>query len=114
MGQFELELKRRAARNRVPEAGVHIGGVADDDARGEEGAALFASTREDLGLLLREARRFASGETKQLTGLLFAFLADRVDFAGEHPRKLQPRSDNPGLMSQTRVVATALGSPVRA
>jgi hypothetical protein len=95
------------------EAGLHIGAVVDDDPGGEEGAAAFASTREDLGQLPGEARRFASGETEQLKALLLAFREDRVDVAGEHLRKLQSRSVYAGLVSQARVVATALGSPVR-
>jgi hypothetical protein len=56
----------------------------DDDDEGEEGAAPFASTREDLSQLLGGTRRFASGETEQLTGLLLASLETRVDVA-ENP-----------------------------
>jgi hypothetical protein len=46
--------------------------------------------------------------------LLIAFLADGVELPREHMRKLQERSDCAGLMPQTCVVATAVGSPVRA
>jgi hypothetical protein len=109
----ELELKCRAVRNRAPEAGVHVSAVADGDAEGKEAAA-FAPTQEHLGGLLGEARRFASGETEQLMGLLRDFLENRIQVAGEHLRKLAPGSDCAGLMSATRVVATASGSPVRA
>jgi hypothetical protein len=73
----ELEQKRRAAGNRLSETRLRIGPFADED--GGEEAAQFASPREDLGQLLGEARRVASGETEQLTGLLLAFLEDRVD-----------------------------------
>jgi hypothetical protein len=92
---------------------VHLSAVADDDVEGEEAAAAFAPPRERLRWLLGEARPFASGETEQLTGLLRDFLENRVQVAGEHLRKLAPRSDYAGLVSATRVVATASGSPVR-
>jgi hypothetical protein len=74
---------------------------------------VFRPTRELLGPLLGEARRFASGETEQ-TGLLRARLENRAQVAGDHLRKLAPRSDYAGLMSHTRVIATAPGSPAMA
>jgi hypothetical protein len=113
-GFSEMILKRRAARNRALEAGVRLTAVADDDAEGKDAAAAFAPTPELLGPLLGEALRFARGETEQLTGLLRDFLENRVEVAGDHLRKLAPRSDYAGLMSAARVVATVSGSPVRA
>jgi hypothetical protein len=59
-----------------------------------------------------EALGFASGEREQLTLVLLALLEDGVEVAGEHLRNVAPRSEHAGLMFQTRVVATARGSPL--
>jgi hypothetical protein len=102
-----LELKRRSAAGRVPEAGAHIARVVSDDIEDEEGGGPFASGYGALRELLSAARRFANGDDEELAGMLLAFVENRVEVAGQHLRKLQPPSAYSGITSPARIVATA-------
>jgi hypothetical protein len=45
--------------------------------------------------------------------VLLAFVGNRVEVAGPHPRKLQPGTAFAGLMSERRGIATAQASSRR-